>query len=170
MLQALKDDTIELDFDDLLKSEETTKQRRAKFALQEQIFRGPIVIRPTPSTRKWWLRLDAGERTLRTWEIESDPLRNPKVAGVFSRERDKKRLTLEGDIPPQSPLNPSKDTPSAITVLDKGEAIILEDTQDFLRIDFKGKKFKGVYVFQRETPGQNIFLIQAAKLPEASRG
>lgn len=165
LLEALKRRDLDLNFDVLIKYD-VSKQRRAKFTLQEQIFRGPIVVRPTPSTRKWWLRIDVGEPTLRTWEISTDPLRNPKIAGTFRREREKDRISLEGDIAPQSPLNPSKDTPSTITILDAGEARILEDTRDFLRIEFSGRKFKGVYVFQRESTDSRIFIISKARLPQ----
>jgi len=51
-------------------------------------------------------------------------------------------MKLKGDISPGHYLNPTKETPSFIEVLDKGKAEVLSLSDDFIKIRFKGKKLK----------------------------
>ncbi len=63
----------------------------------------------------------------------------------------------EGDLHPNSKLNPTKATPSHIEVLDSGSATILSEgkTQKFV---LKGKKLKGVWIAAQQE-GSDMWAI-----------
>ena len=74
----------------------------------------------------------------------------------------------KAEVPPNSPLNPTKNTPSQIAVLDHGEAIVLsEEGGKWIKLKLKGRKLNGLfYAVQQE--GSKIPIFQQSELPEPS--
>jgi hypothetical protein len=74
--------------------------------------------------------------------------------------------TAEGEVLPKSPLNPTKNTPSRIAVLDRGEAIVIgEEDGKWIKLKLKGRKLKGL-LFMAQQEGSRMWTFQKSKLPE----
>ena len=76
-------------------------------------------------------------------------------------------MTKEGYIPPGTPeWNPGKETQAWVFILDKGKAIIYEDSEMFKKFELKGEKLKGLFTWTRETKGQSIGIFERSKTPK----
>lgn len=117
----------------------------ARFVLQYQYFRkrGEKPVRAGPTTWHYDLRLDAGEPTLRHWVLDQDLTRADETVGYFKRDPDKRALEAEGFFPPGSFMNPTKDTPSFVEIVDRGDTRILVDEAGLLKVTFEGKALRG---------------------------
>ncbi|RLJ01495.1 MAG: hypothetical protein DRP08_05455 [Candidatus Aenigmatarchaeota archaeon] len=74
-------------------------------------------------------------------------------------------MKFEGDLPPKHALNPTKRLTAHAEIIDTGAARLIEDTEHFLHIDFRGKNFKGRWVLKREEPDSPVFTFEPAVGP-----
>jgi hypothetical protein len=78
--------------------------------------------------------------------------------------------TAEGEVPANSALNPTKNTPSRIQVLDQGEAIVLgEENGKFMKVKLKGKKLNGLWAAMQQE-GSKMWTFSKSALPEPKGG
>jgi len=139
------------------------------FALLHQAFRGQIVVRFGASTEFWRLIIQNSK------SLQLILHNNPVETETFGYEKALETQELlepefisgkkPKDIPARSPLNPTKQTPSTITPLDNGTCVLMEDSDTFKKIDFKGKSLKGVYAIVRESESSDIWLVQPSQIP-----
>jgi len=154
---------------DLLKEKPIVKQETGTFRLLEQTYRGPISIRFGPSSYVYHLQLEQGEKRW-VFGLDNDPRTRGGVVAYKENPDLWARLSKFGkakeDVKPGTLLNPSKETPSTIRLIDSGGAKFTESTLGFLRIDFKGKEFSGAYLF-REEEGTGLWEMTRSKSPVA---
>lgn len=127
----------------------TNKQKadvvNAQFVLQRQTWEEAIVAGETPTKDLFDIRVDAGTPTLLHFRLNGNPLKKESVITTVDRETDKDRMKLKGTISPETPLNPTKDNESKIVILDKGQVSIVDSREGFVKMEFAGKKFKGLW-------------------------
>lgn len=119
-------------------------QLDAAFVLQEQSWKGQTQVRAGPSKRLWYLRIDIGRPKVIVLQFHANPLDGGELAAVVDEGR-KASMAVEGPIKPGHYLNPTKNTPSVIEVLDKGKAKVLSLSKDFIKVEIEGRKFKGLF-------------------------
>lgn len=129
-----------------------------KFALTVHRWKGPEVVRGVWNVRRL---LHLGEKT---WELKGDPLREDVVvATVAKMDVNPPKgtwLTFSGEIEPGKlkPVPPyPKTLPVYVDIVDAGDADVIEETDEFIHVDFKGKEVKGRWAFRAEEPGANIW-------------
>jgi hypothetical protein len=141
-----------LDYKDKIK----TKLSSATFLYQRHFWRGPIVIRYGPSRQVFYLHINGTHFVLR------DDIRVKDTVGTIEKLGD--FWKREGPIPPGSPGNPTKETPSYLENIDEGDVDILDDGIDFKKYNFHGKELKGLYVFKRDLQG-DLWRVGKSELP-----
>lgn len=72
---------------------------------------------------------------------------------------------MSGAVQPGSRFNPTKATPSVIETLDFGKVTVMEWSPEFIKVQFHGKKLKGLFILQREEPKSPIWLISRTHIP-----
>ena len=86
---------------------------------------------------------------LSSQDINPHPTARPPSSAAALRRRLRHRLpkaAIAFHGPPNSPLNPTQNTPSHIVVLDKGEATVAsEEKGEFVELKLKGRKFNGPF-------------------------
>jgi len=75
-------------------------------------------------------------------------------------------MDWEGELPPSHPLNPNKELPLNVEVLDAGDVDIISETSESLHYRFNGKKLKGDFIFVREDANTPNWRFQKGKLPK----
>lgn len=65
--------------------------------------------------------------------------------------------------------NPTKNTPAYSVLIDDGKAEVLEDSDLFKKVRFKGKNLKGIYTYIREDPKTDIWVMEKSGLPGEER-
>lgn len=148
LVEAMKSGEVKIDFEAIFKVEKVSALD-ARFVLQEQTWKGPVVIRTGPSKRIWWLRVDTGRPELMAIKLFQSPIDNKEVAAEVTSDSHQGSMGLEGDLKPGHYLNPTKDTPSHIEILDQGKASILSVSGDFIKVRLDGKHVKGLFALTR---------------------
>jgi hypothetical protein len=154
------------------------EKAQTRFVLTRRDFRGPIVIRFGSSTKVWDLYIRNGE----SWhlQLQSDPLKG-ETAGTVVKDEDEVTDTdgktqnvfdlkrgQSVDLKPGSKLNPTKETPAALEVVDAGTAQALAVDKATRKYDFDGESLKGGYFFRAEDekePG-GFWLMSKSSGPE----
>lgn len=166
---------------------ELTDSRTVNFVLQHHFFRGQKVIRAGASIEHWDLRLDFPDREgLMHFVLETNPLVNKEVTAIFKPCKYKEWMNVSQYLPPANErakmskieleklppgieeANPTKDTASYIKILDKGNAIVYEDSELFKKFGFRGKKLKGLWVFIREGTSK-FWIMKKSSLPKTEK-
>ena len=140
----------------------------AEFVLQEQTWKGPVVIRTGPSRSIWWVRVNVGRPELMALKFYQSPLDNPQVSVEVGADGHQASMGLEGELKPGHYLNPTKDTPSAIDILDQGKASVLSASPDFIKIRLDGKRLKGLFGLTRN--GTEWLWEPAQAAPDTQKG
>jgi len=122
------------------------------FKLQRQTWRGPIIRRIGPTTIIYRLIFKIANKYL-GFEFPSNPLESETSADdiVFHKEF----WDAEGNIKPQTRVNPTKETPSRIELIDSGTAKVLIWDDLIKRLVYKGKHMIGTYQivrYEMDTP------------------
>ena len=149
LVRNIVDGEVKIDPAAAYKSTTEASMFDADFVLQEQSWRGPVQVRVGPTRTRWWVRLDVGRPELLVIELRRNPLDNREVAARVSSDSHKESLELIGDIKPGHYLNPTKETPSVIEMLDRGKAEVISLLDDRIKVRFKGGKLSGIYVVKR---------------------
>lgn len=133
---------------------EILKVDEVPYVLSYQYWRGQAVVRAGPTKEEWHLTLDR-DGSVDSWALQSNPLEAERSSAIKRDYKGKALLNHEGDVEPGKAydgdvLNPTKDTPSRIVVIDHGKATLLEDSEQFVKLTFSGGKLKGTYVLRSE--------------------
>jgi DNA adenine methylase len=145
-----------------------------KWALSKAYWKGPTVVRGMPKVRRE-LFLDFGEKQLQRYETEDNPIFQDTTSGVLIPENTKPDgdfkawLEFEGEIPAEHPKNPNEKLPMFYEIEDKGTAEMIERTDNFIHLNFKGRLFKGRKVLKREDPKGEIWILQKSTGPGGKR-
>jgi hypothetical protein len=169
LVQQIADGKVEIDVAAPYSKVAKASMLDADFALQEQTWRGPIQVRLGPSRTRWWVRLDVGRPELLVIDLKGSPLDNDQLSALVTEDSHRDSLKLSGAIPPGHYLNPTKQTPSFIEVLDSGKAKVLALSDDLVKIQFDGRKLKGVYTLKRNNSEYLWEKGQAAPEPTEKR-
>jgi len=167
LVEAVSKGDVKLNFDQVFKVEKAS-MNDAEFVLQEQTWRGPIQVRTGPSSRIYWLRLNVGRRELIAIKFYQSPIDNQQVAAELGVDHHLESMSLEGEIKPGHYLNPTKETPSTIRVIDRGRASVLAESTDFLKVMVEGKELKGLFQAQRNRGGDE-FLWEPSQVAPTTR-
>lgn len=150
------------------------KGDQSHFVLQHHWWRGPIVIRFGPSTEHWDLRVKPDSKI---WHLvlKNNPLDlSGSVMGYekpcTDPEAMKKGIKDIEELEPGTEWNPTKDTPAFIKALDHGNCTVLEDSDTFKKIEFKGEHLRGLWTFTREDPESDLWIMARGGLPKARKG
>ncbi|MHB2025137.1 MAG: DNA adenine methylase [Elusimicrobiota bacterium] len=162
---AIKSGDVDIDFGKAILGEPVKKAISGKvpFALQYQSFRGQIVVRRGPSREFWTIRIAQSPRRILSFQLSSDPLKTGAASATLKIETTGKYMELEGELPPGSPLNPTKNTPSSIFIEDKGDAVVLVDGDTFKKFEFRGKKLKGLWIAQRRDVKTDLWQLSRSR-------
>lgn len=153
------------------------------FAFLYQVYRGPIHVRWGPSTDFWWLAIetDKGHFVL---TVAQNPLDNPEVMCYeepgITKSMAHELLEWEGtkDVGPESKWNVSIDTPSKISLVNKGSVKVFEEASTTRKYGFESKSKRGeqaplagVFFFRREEKSR-FWIMEQSKAPKevAKRG
>lgn len=168
LVQAISDGSVKLKMTAPYLAS-TRKAMDVDWVLQEQSWRGPVVIRTGPSGRIWYLRIGEGDRPLRTVKLYDSPLDNEQLSAMIYPERHSDAMNLEGAIAPGHWANETKETPSWVERLDGGKAVVLADNPDFLKLSIDGSTLKGVFTLTRNAPGPEWLWQRTSAGPEIQK-
>jgi len=169
-----------------IQSYQVLKGKKVKFSLQWHFWRGQKVIRAGVSRQHWDLRLDFPDRKgLMHFVLDQNPLKNSEVTALSKPCPHKEWLDFSGYLPPANErvkmskeelkkfppgleeANPTKSTSCYMQVLDKGKAVVFEDSDSFKKFQFEGKKLKGLWTFEREDLSK-FWTMKQSSLPSPS--
>jgi hypothetical protein len=138
----------------------------AEFKFLVQTWKGQKVVREGPSRTLYYFVLKRAENYF-SIALNTSALNAVATAGLPFQHAEL-LWTAEGEVPPKSALNPTKNTPSLIQVLDQGEAIVLsEENRKFMKLKLTGKKLKGLWVaLQQEGSKMGTFAKSAVPEPK----
>ena len=142
---------------------ELQKTDTLPFTLAYQWWRGPVVVRHGPSHAVFHLFLQRGD-SVEDFQLQQDPLSTEIAAAIRRELKEPEVMSLTGQLPPGSLLNPSKDTPSFIRIMAQGQAQITEDGPLFKKISFAGKDLppglKGEFILYAEPGSTEMWLLE----------
>ena len=133
-----------------------------RFKLFEQTYKGQVVIRFGPSTLLYWFLMDEPRLVL---SLENSPLLRSAVAGIEAEERFFQALWDKTEFEPEpgTLLNPTKETPSKVRLVDEGSVSVLEEEPGFLRLKLSGSKLSGYFNIVWEEPDAPFVTFMRAK-------
>ena len=135
-----------------------------QFKFLVQTWKGQKVIREGPSRTLYYFVLKRGQNYF-SLALNSSALNAVAAAGLPFAHSEL-LWTAEGEVPANSALNPTKNTPSQIQVLDRGEAIVLgEEDGKWIKLKLKGKKLNGLF-FVAQQEGSKMWTFSKSAMPE----
>ncbi|MEW6556020.1 MAG: DNA adenine methylase [Elusimicrobiota bacterium] len=165
LVSAIKTGELKIDFGKLTKT-----LQDARFVLQYHYFtkRGQKPVRAGATYSHYDLRIDTDKPYLMHWVMDHNIIDANQTVGYYKEDKDKKVLEVGGTedkpeyFPPGSLLNPTKDTASFVVKLDEGKCIVLIDRYDLKKVQFKGKKLRGLWLLEKKNDNWLIERTQAA--------
>ena len=131
-------------------------------------------VRVGPSEEHWDLRIEWDpKKPMMHFVLVDNPIGRKAIAATFKWDSDhdwlKKGEKIEF-LKPGTPGNPTRATPAYIQILDKLKVTIYESSDVFVKMDIKGKEFKGHWVVVRTDPQVNIWeLRKEEKAPQVEK-
>lgn len=120
-------------------------------------------IRYGPSEEVYDLTIKYGDKLIH-YSLVSDPLDRLGFT-AYKTNTDERILEIkEEEVKPMTLLNPTKATPCRIELIDNGSCIIYQDSPEFLKVKFKGKKLEGLFIGKKE-PNTNFWEFETASSP-----
>ena len=147
-------------------------EEEVPFVLQHHAFKkkGKKPIRAGYTDEHWDLRILKSKKPVNIIHLvlTQNPITYDAPIAAFEKPcTDLSSMTKEGYIPPGTPeWNPGKETQAWVFILDKGKAIIYEDSEMFKKFELRGEKLKGLFTWTRETKGQSIGVFERSKTPK----
>jgi len=141
------------------------KPKSGKFVLQHHWWKKREIIRVGPSAEHWDIRFDVDYDYLLQLVCDDNIIEVDATDCTYKRCEDKAWMKKEGYIPPSQPGNPTKDTPAWIKIIDSGDVTVYQWSETFAKIEFRGKKLKGLYTLTRESPEINLWTLEKSELP-----
>jgi ATP-dependent DNA ligase len=141
------------------------------YVLQRHWFKHPIVvIRWGPSEQHYYLRVKLNGKHWHLVLQGDSPLEADEIAAYEETKESGDVETPEGtrvnifEVPKDKPLelapdqaaNPNKKDIAFIQTVDSGEARVLSEQPEFRKLEFRGGKLKGAWIFRREEPGGSL--------------
>jgi len=149
---------------------EFEKAEKAEFTLQYQFWKGPAtkrgkfkVVRAGPSRSRYNLLLSF-DRKFYFFILDHNISETDLTTGFIWKKGKPEDREVEGEIPPKTRLNDSKNTWCVIEKLDEGSLVVFEDGEFFKKFQFKGKQLKGLFAFRRHK-GEEFWMIKRSELP-----
>lgn len=154
-------------------SSETVKQlKRVPFALAWQTFKGQVVIRAAPTREVYHLMLARSSREIEDFQFPIDPMEADRSTAIrrVLRGDAKSLLSYEGPLEPGKSvggvvLNPTKATPSDLSLLQRGTVEFLEDRRSFKKLRFRGKPLDGIFTLVQEDVGSAFWYFERGQMP-----
>ena len=151
---------------DARKKGELEELDQTKFALKRKWWKGQFVIRGLP-VEHFEIRFSDSKNTF--FKLGKNPVAAETGITSLRSTGRKSELMFEGKIAPGAEGNPNKKIPAFVDILDSGSCNIIEDSEHFMHVEFKGSKLKGNWVFKRTDPQSNIWLMSKGKLSEVTK-
>jgi len=165
-LELRKKLTEVMDFDFSIINE---AEASPEFVLQKKWFRGPVQVRTGPTEEIWYVRIQKDGKFFNL-SFQESPLDNEKLAGIeeepeASGYMEKGREGTEY-LEPGTEWNSTKETPAYIRAIDYGEVLILEDSENWKKIEFRGEenKMPELWYFKRENPDSDIWQMSRSQV------
>jgi len=133
----------------------------ARFVLQKQTFENDDESeyqREISDDDEFYdVRIDVGAGKLLRIRVADNPIENQgnEIQAVVAPENDKDRMNFEGEVEPGSPMNPSKEYSSEISIIDSGKCSIIDKKQGYFEIVFGGDELKGTWVVEQISDAEN---------------
>jgi len=114
---------------------------------------------------RWYLFIDdKGEGRVRTFLLDGYPLRD-EVMGAYEMDRsDRKWMSYDGVIGPDTKFNENKRMAADFTTVDSGTAKYsterTETGEEIVTIEFKGKKLRGRWQLIQEDPDTDTYTFE----------
>lgn len=142
------------------KGEIVVKQKAAEekvvpFRLLHRSWKGQQVIRFDRKGHDWIIMIegiDDNDSKVTAFHLSRSPLVEKEISAIMEIE-DKEFFDFEGEIPAEHPINPLQELPIKQEILDRGKVAIFEDSDDFKKVEFKGEKLRGLWIFRKENGG-----------------
>lgn len=158
LYEAMKKKEVSLTYEGVkLESE------RIPYKLFYKYFKKRTLIRAGPSEEMWILRLHNKPNSCLTFTFDNDPIEGAAV-GKLTQE-DASWMKKKGYIAPGQPGNPTKDTPCWVVEVTKGQAVIVQKSESFYKIQFLSGKLKGLWIAKRELGG-TLWTVMRSELPQ----
>jgi len=149
--------------------------QKGEFVLKHRWWKGQVVVRGMP-VENWELFMRFPSDLI-VIHFEENPIFNESVAGLLldlkssppGGKRVEDWMDFEGEIPPQTELNPNKSLPARFETLDRGEVQWIEGSDLFWSFRFKGKELVGYYIFKKETSDAQLGIFSRSALPGQKR-
>jgi hypothetical protein len=110
----------------------------------------------TPPSSHWDLRFDIPKYPgLVHFYLLEDPTKLTQLKAVLKPWAERERMSDEGRFPPGTAVNPTKDLPAIIKILDRGALIVLQDTPQLKEVEFKGNLLKGRWSLTKDLTIEN---------------
>jgi len=136
------------------------KMATAKFVVQHHWWKAARVTkRPEASVEHYDIRFDFGPSTksLVQFVCEKNPLVTDRTVALRKQDRNKSSFNAGRgkvqQIRPGTALNPTKDTPAYIEIIDEGKATIHVSENALMKVEFFGSKLKGFWTFRQVNKG-----------------
>jgi hypothetical protein len=149
------------------------------YRLQRHWWRGrSIIIRWGASTEHYDLRVALDGKH---WHLVTDgsPLEHDQLAAYEETKESGDVVTVDGkrinvmrigqeavELAPDQPANPTKDTPAFLQTVDEGQARVIGEAPEYKKLEFKGGKLRGAWIFRREEPGGDLGTFSRSGGPE----
>ena len=140
------------------------EQSKTRFKLKHDWWKEQFVIKGLPvehwsmkfKTKDWqYFTLNKNLLTVETG-----------ITGI-KKKGNQTLYELKGIIPPGRNLNPNKKISMHIDDIDDGIVDIIKDSENEMRVNFSGKKLKGIWIFKRSDLGSNVWSVSKGELPKA---
>lgn len=134
---------------------------KANFTVHYLSYMGQIVVRGIPN-QMWFLRLEEDGKVY-SWEAEIDFTRFSPAALAYEGIVDKKWISYEGDIPPNSKYNPTKTLTAKMRIIDKGTCTIKKETisgEEVRTVTFHGKLLTDKWILKQEEKGSPMYTLE----------
>lgn len=129
------------------------KQKSGEFVLAKRTWKGQTVIRFGPSTTVYDLYVKNGNTQhfeLQESPVEKDVAIIPVESKAFSEKVFSMNIGDKEDLPPNTKMNPTKDTPATMEIIDKGSVLILTDEDTHKKYSFEGNELTKTYFLKAE--------------------
>jgi len=159
--RALRDELVEQLKKKLVQLESIST---GEFKYLVQTWKGQKVIREGPSRTLYYFVLKRAKNYF-SIALNSSALHAVATAGLPFAHGEL-LWTSEGEAPANSTLNPTKNTPSQIRVLDQGDAIVVgEEEGEWIKLKLKGRSLNGLFFCARQE-GSKMWSFTKGELPE----
>lgn len=139
------------------------------FRYLAQTWRGQIIMRTGPTNVVFWLDLSFGKGRGLLLALDNDLRIRERVAGVAEEDPGKlkglRKIKDAVEPAPGTGLNPTKDTPSRIELIEEGPCEVVHERPGFYKLKLSGQALSGLYLVAEEEPGAGIFLVTGEVAP-----